>query len=65
MRDQNDARLWATHHGELARGIDGAIGTLGGALRLGTSRATGLSGRIVSLIAALCVTVLTLGMTAA
>lgn len=65
MRDEIDVRMWTAHHEDFARGMDGAIGALGGALRLGASRATGLSGQIVSLAAAFGVTVLTLGATAA
>lgn len=65
MRDELDARIWNAGHDRFAPAMDGAIGALGGALRLGASRAIRLPGQLVSLVAAFGVTVLTLGATIA
>ncbi len=64
MRDELDARMWNDHHEQFSQAMDGAIGAPGGALRFGASRAAGLPGQLLSLAAALGVTLLTLGATA-
>jgi hypothetical protein len=65
MRDEMDARIWNAHHEEFSRAMDGAIGALGVALRLGASRAVSLPGQLLSLVAAFGITALTLAGTAA
>lgn len=65
MRDELDARMRNNGRDRFAPAMDGAIGALGGALRLGGSQAIRLPGQLISLAAAFGVTVLTLGATIA
>lgn len=62
MRDELDARMWNDGSDRFVPAMDGVIG---GALRLGASRAIRLPGQLISLVAAFGVTVLTLGATIA
>jgi hypothetical protein len=65
MRDELDGRMWVEHHDQFSEWVDGAIGTVGSALRLGASRASAFPRQLLSIGAAIGLTALTFGTMAA
>ncbi|MDQ8758187.1 hypothetical protein RCO27_18320 [Sphingosinicella sp. LHD-64] len=65
MLDGMEGRMWADHHDQFGKWVDGAIGAIGAALRLGFSRGSTVPGQLLSIAGAVGVTLLTLGATAA
>lgn len=65
MRDEMDARIWVAHHDQFSETVGRFFETLGARVRRALSATTPSDGRLVSVAAALGMTVLTLGATAA
>ncbi len=61
MRDELDGRMWVDNHNQFSAWVDGAIGTVGSALRLGASRPSDFPRQLLSIAAAIGITTLAFG----
>lgn len=59
MHDEMDARIWTAHHEQFSASIDDALGALGAGFRRRLASLDGPPGHVLSMAAALAVTLMT------